>query len=125
MYGTAYRKPTRLLTNVEALRALGDRPRIPHKHAVMLHGHLTSRAATYPFALGSCWASLLAAALPREALASARSFDPREIRNGLLQAAGRQPKARGQALRCEDGARPEVCCQAADAYLGGGPVIQF
>ncbi|CAK0814975.1 unnamed protein product [Prorocentrum cordatum] len=79
MYGTAYRKPTRLLTNVEALRALGDRPRIPHKHA---------------------------------------------IRNGLLQAAGRQPKARGQALRCEDGARPEVCCQAADAYLGGDPVIQ-
>ncbi|CAK0863104.1 unnamed protein product, partial [Prorocentrum cordatum] len=125
MYGTAYRKPTRVLTDVEALRALGDKLRIPHEHAIMLHGHLTSQAAAYPFALGSCWAGVLSAALPRAALASARDFDPREIRHGLLRAAGRQPKTGGEAIRGEDGERPEASCQAADAYLSGGPFVQF
>ena len=45
MYGTAYRKPIRILTNLEALQSLGDQPRIRHKHSVLLHGHLTPKAA--------------------------------------------------------------------------------
>ncbi|CAK0831794.1 unnamed protein product [Prorocentrum cordatum] len=125
MYGTAYRKPTRILTNLRALQSLGDRPRIRHKHSVLLHGHLTPLAAAYPPALGSCWARLLSSALPGDIRPGQRAFDPSEVRHGLRRAAGRRPAARGASVHGEVDEPREPACQAADSFLEHDPIIQF
>ncbi|CAK0856608.1 unnamed protein product [Prorocentrum cordatum] len=125
MFGAPYRKPTRILTNAGAPRALGERPRVSHKHAVMLHGRLTPQAAAYPSSLGACWAGILAAGLPRGALARAVDFDPQELRHGLLWAAGRQPTPSEAAMRGEGNELAGDACRAADDFFGADPAIQF
>ncbi|CAK0806201.1 unnamed protein product [Prorocentrum cordatum] len=126
MFGTTYRKPTRILTDAGALRAPGGRrPRVSHKHAVMLHGRLTPQTAAYPSPVGSCWADILVAAPPRGALARAGDFDPEELWHGHLRAAGRQPAPGGAAVRSEDNELAHDVCNAADGFLRADPVIQF